>query len=273
MHNELFSIGPFTVYGYGLMIAIGIFAAYCLAEYRARRLGLDDERVFGLTICAVIGGIIGGKVLYYLTVLPQIAADPSLLYRDLMEGFVIYGALIGGFAGIVLYCRRWKMNVPSYLDLALPSVALAQGFGRIGCLLAGCCYGRETDCAFSIVFQNSAYAPNGVPLIPTQIISSVLDFLHFGFLILFAKKWKKGEGQVTGLYFALYSAGRFILEFFRGDLERGNVGALSTSQFIAIFAFISGVVLFFWAGKHGSGASGQAGQSGAAEQEEEDEQS
>ena len=258
MHNELFSIGPFTVYGYGLMIAIGIFSAYCLAEYRARKIGLDDERVFGLTVWAVIGGIAGGKILYYLTILPQIAADPSLLYRDLMEGFVIYGALIGGFIGIVLYCRHWKMNVLSYLDLALPSVALAQGFGRIGCLLAGCCYGQETDSAFCIVFQNSAYAPNGVPLIPTQLISSALDFLHFGLLILFAKRWKKGEGQVAGLYFALYSAGRFILEFFRGDLERGNVGALSTSQFIAIFAFLFGVLLFFWAGKHGGKAAEEA---------------
>lgn len=195
MHNELFSIGPFTVYGYGLMIAIGIFSAYCLAEYRARKIGLDDERVFGLTIWAVIGGIAGGKILYYLTILPQIAADPSLLYRDLMEGFVIYGALIGGFIGIVLYCRHWKMNVLSYLDLALPSVALAQGFGRIGCLLAGCCYGQETDSAFCIVFQNSAYAPNGVPLIPTQIISSALDFLHFGLLILFAKDGRKGKAR------------------------------------------------------------------------------
>ena len=108
----------------------------------------------------------------------------------------------------------------------------------------------------NIVFQNSAYAPNGVPLVPTQIISSVLNFLHFGLLILFAKKWKKGEGQVTGLYFALYSAGRFVLEFFRGDLERGNVGALSTSQFIAIFAFLFGAALFVWAGKRG--AQGQA---------------
>ncbi len=269
MHNELFSIGPFTVYGYGLMIAIGIFAAYCLAEYRARKIGLDAERVFGLTISAVAGGVLGGKILFYLTILPQIAADPSLLYRDLMEGFVIYGALIGGFAGIVLYCRCFKMNVLSYLDLALPSVALAQGFGRLGCLLAGCCYGQETDSAFCIVFQNSAYAPNGVPLVPTQIISSVLNFLHFGLLILFAKKWKKGEGQVAGLYFALYSAGRFILEFFRGDLERGNVGALSTSQFIAIFAFLFGAALFVWAGKQSGESAVEAAGDGAGSGQDE----
>lgn len=249
MHNELLKIGPFTVYGYGLMIAIGIFSAYCLAEYRARKLGLEDEKIFGLTFSAVIGGILGGKILYYITVLPQIIADPSLLYRDLVEGFVIYGALIGGFLGIVVYCRARKMKLLAYLDLALPSVALAQGFGRIGCLLAGCCYGRETRGAFAITFQNSAYAPNGVPLIPTQLISSGLDFLHFAILLWFVKKWKKGDGQVTGLYFMLYSAGRFILEYFRGDLERGSVGVLSTSQFIAIFMFLFGAVFFFGFGR------------------------
>ena len=250
MHNEVLKIGPFTIYGYGLMIAIGIFAAYTLAEYRARRLeGVDDERVFGLTAWAVAGGLAGGKVMYYITILPQIISDPSLLYRDLLEGFVIYGALIGGFVGIWLYCRKWKLNLLSYLDLALPSVALAQGFGRIGCLLAGCCYGMETDSAFCIIFQQSAYAPNGIPLIPTQIISSVLDFAHFAVLIWFVKKWKKKEGQVTGLYFVLYSAGRFILEFFRGDLERGNVGALSTSQFISIFTFAAGIGLLLWLGR------------------------
>lgn len=245
MHNELLKIGPFTVYGYGLMIAIGIFSAYCLAEYRARKIGLDEERVFGMTLWAVIGGILGGKILYFITILPQIFADLSLLYRNLLEGFVIYGALIGGFIGIVLYCRIWKMKLLAYLDLALPSVALAQGFGRIGCLLAGCCYGRETSGAFAITFHESAYAPNGVPLVPTQIISSVLDFLHFFILLYFVKKWKKNDGQVTGLFFMLYSAGRFVLEYFRGDLERGSVGVLSTSQFIAIFMFIFGAVFFF----------------------------
>ncbi len=245
MHNELLKIGPFTVYGYGLMIAIGIFSAYCLAEYRAKKLGLKDELVFGMTIWAVIGGILGGKILYFITILPKILADPSLLYQDLLEGYVIYGALIGGFLAVILYCRRHDMKVLAYLDLTLPSVALAQGFGRIGCLLAGCCYGRETESAFSITFEHSAYAPNGVALIPTQIISSGLDYLHFIILLIFVKKWKKKDGQVTGLYFMLYSAGRFILEYFRGDLERGSVGVLSTSQFIAIFMFLMGAGFFF----------------------------
>ena len=160
MHNELLKIGPFTVYGYGLMIAIGIFSAYCLAEYRAKKIGLKDELIFGMTIWAVLGGILGGKILYFITILPQIFVDPSLLYRDLLEGYVIYGALIGGFLAIVLYCKIRQMRLLAYLDLTLPSVALAQGFGRIGCLLAGCCYGRETDSAFSITFHIPVSAPH-----------------------------------------------------------------------------------------------------------------
>ncbi len=125
----------------------------------------------------------------------------------------------------------------------MPSIALAQGFGRIGCFLSGCCYGLETNCALGIVFHNSEYAPNGVRLIPTQLISSGLDFLHC-FLLLFYAKRKKADGQVAALYLICYSIGRFILEYFRGDLVRGNVGRFSTSQFISIFLFIIGIVFF-----------------------------
>lgn len=250
MHNEIITIGPITIYGYGLMIAIGIFLAYFLAEYRAERIGLDAEAVFGLTCWAVVAGLIGGKVLYYITTLREILADPSLLL-EIADGFVIYGALIGGVLGVVLFCHYKKLNCLSYFDLAVPSVALAQGFGRIGCLLAGCCYGRETDSPLGIVFHTSEYAPNGIALMPTQIISSALNFVHFAILLVFAKKYKKGEGQVAGLFFALYSAGRFFLEFLRGDAERGNVGSLSTSQFIAIFMFAFGCLLFFYLGKRG----------------------
>ena len=127
----------------------------------------------------------------------------------------------------------------------MPSIALAQGIGRIGCLLAGCCYGKETDSFLSITFQNSDFAPNGVTLIPTQIYASLLDFLHFGILLFIARR-KKADGEVAACYLLFYSAGRFILEFFRGDLIRGSVGILSTSQFISIFTGIGGLVMLLW---------------------------
>lgn len=249
MHNELLKLGPVTIYGYGLMIAIGILAAYLTAEYRAKKWGLDSEKIFSLTIWAVIGGILGSKSLYYITQFKEILEDPSFIVRTMTDGFVIYGAIIGGIVGVILFCRKNRVSFLPYFDLAVPSVALAQGFGRLGCYLAGCCYGKETESGFHIIFRSSAYAPNNVPLVPTQLISSGLDFLHYALLLYFAKKWKRGDGQVAGLYLVCYSVGRFLLEFFRGDLERGNVGALSTSQFIAIFMFLFGGVLLFWFGR------------------------
>ncbi|MCI6996907.1 MAG: prolipoprotein diacylglyceryl transferase [Eubacterium sp.] len=241
MKNELFSIGPFTVYGYGLMIAIGILAAYVTAEYRAKKHGLDPDKIFYLVIWAVVGGFAGAKVLYFLTRLKDIMENPRVLL-DLADGFVVYGGIIGGIFSAMAYCKIKKMPFLKYFDLVMPSVALAQGFGRIGCFLAGCCYGRETDSALGIVFHNSSYAPNDVKLLPTQLISSGLDFLLCAVLILLDRK-KKGDGQIAGAYLVLYSIGRFILEFYRGDLIRGNVGALTTSQFIAIFVAMAGVVM------------------------------
>lgn len=241
MKNELFSVGPFTVYGYGLMIAIGIIAAYLTGEYRAKKYKLDADKVFYIVIWAVVGGLLGAKILYMITQIKEIIANPKLLL-DVTDGFVVYGGIIGGILSAMLYCRIKKLPFLKYFDLLIPSVALAQGFGRIGCFLAGCCYGKETQSAIGITFHDSAYAPNGVSLLPTQLISSGLNFLHF-FVLVWLTKRKKGDGQIAGLYLVFYSVGRFILEFFRGDLIRGSVGSLSTSQFIAIFICLAGVIL------------------------------
>lgn len=242
MHNDLFSIGPFTVHTYGLMIAIGILAAYLTARYRAKRLNIDSSRIDLLAVWILLGGILGAKILYWFTQMKNIMQSPAILL-NITEGFVVYGGIIGGILTGYLYCRKKQLACLQYFDLLIPSVALAQGFGRIGCFMAGCCYGIETRGAWGVVFPSSSLAPGGVHLIPTQLISSGLDFLLFAILIFYAKR-KKSDGQVTALYLILYSAGRFILEFFRGDLVRGSVGILSTSQFISIFLFIIGCMLF-----------------------------
>lgn len=244
MKNDLFSIGPFTVHGYGLMMAIAILTAYYMVEYRAKKKGMDYEKVFPLAVWAVAGGLLGAKLLYLLTRLPALIADPSLIVHSLKDGFVVYGSIIGGIIAAWIYCRKSKLDFLEMFDLIVPSVALAQGIGRIGCLLAGCCYGMPVSAKnpIGIVFHTSAYAPNDIPLLPTQIISSLLNFVHFGILMLLSKKLK-ARGQLAGCYLVFYSTGRFILEFFRGDLIRGNVGSLSTSQFISIFMCLAGLFM------------------------------
>lgn len=249
MRNELFSIGPVTIYGYGLMIALGILAAYLTGEYRAEKHGYEKEQIFYFVLYCVLGGFLGSKLLYVITDLDRILKDPSVIF-PLSDGWVVYGGIIGGIVSAILYARIRRLKFLAYFDLLMPSVALAQGFGRVGCFLAGCCYGRETDCSIGVVFPDSAYAPAGVALVPTQLFSAGLNVLHFLILLWFSGR-KKGDGQVGALYLICYSIGRFVLEYFRGDLARGSVGAFSTSQFISFFILAAGIGLWAYCGAKG----------------------
>ena len=231
MHNEILTIGPVTIYGYGLMIGIGVMLAMIIGDKRAKGKGLIGEMVYGLTIAVVILGFASAKVLFIITKWKDFIKDPMAYVSS--EGFVVYGGIIGGIIVAILYCKIKKANGFDYLDLMVPSVAVAQGFGRIGCFLAGCCYGRETTSPLGVVFTHSAFAPNNVRLIPTQLIMSVGDFVIAAILFWYASKPRK-RFQVTILWVLLYSIGRFCVEFLRAD-ERGSVGVLSTSQFIALF--------------------------------------
>ncbi len=227
---------------YGLMIAVGFLAALYLCIRRGKKRGFSEDIFWGIFVCAIIGGVVGSKLLYILIALPQIIKNPSILL-DFRNGFVIYGGILGGLFASYVYLRIKKQKFLPYFDMVMPSVALAQGFGRLGCFFAGCCYGRETDGPFHIVFTHSDFAPNNVPLIPTQLMSSAGDFLISLTLVLFAAKNPK-KGRVGSLYLILYGVGRFVVEFFRGD-PRGSVGVLSTSQAISLVIVAAGVVLFF----------------------------
>lgn len=240
MFNDI-HIGPITLHMYGLMIAVGFIVALLLSISRGKKKGLKEDIFYGIFFCAIIGGFAGSKILYWIVSIPQIIQDPSIFW-DFRNGFVVYGGIIGGILASYLYIRIKKQDFFSYFDAVMPGVAAAQGFGRLGCFFAGCCYGKETDSAFHIVFTHSDFAPNGVPLIPTQLLSSAGDFLIMAALLLISRK-NPSKGRVGALYLIFYGIGRFVIEFFRGDL-RGSVGSLSTSQFISLGIVAIGVIMF-----------------------------
>lgn len=242
MYNELFSIGPVSITVYGLMIIAGYISALALSVRRGVRRNLNEDSIWGIFFCALIGGMAGTKILYYLTILPAIIRDPSLIWRQFTTGHVVYGGIIFGVLTSYIYIRLKREKFLPYFDLVIPAVALAQGIGRIGCFFAGCCYGRETDAWYGIVFRHSTFAPNGVSLIPTQLISAAGDFIIFGLLTFYEKK-DPATGRVSAVYLILYGIGRFLVEFLRNDY-RGSVGILSTSQFISIGIVAAGLVLF-----------------------------
>ena len=243
MHNELLHIGPLTVYGYGFMIAMGVLAAWFVAEQRARKLKLACEHIFYLVVWCAIGGFTSAKILFWITNWREFLQNPRQIIGS--DGFVVYGGIIGGILAAWLYCKVAKLKFIKYFDLVMPSVALAQGFGRIGCFLAGCCYGRETTSRFGVVFPEGGLAPAGVKLIPTQLISSAGDFLIMIVLLLYYRKNKKDgtPGNVGFLYMLLYGVGRFLVEFLRND-NRGGAWMFSTSQWISMVIVAGGIVLY-----------------------------
>lgn len=248
MINDI-HIGPITLHMYGIMIAIGYISAFLISEKRAKKQGLNPDILYGIFWCAVFGGALGSKILYYTVNIRQVIANPSIIF-NFRNGWVVYGGIIGGVFASFLYCRIKKVDFVAYLDLVLPAVAFAQGCGRIGCFFAGCCYGRETESVLGITYSHSNFAPNGVKLIPTQIYSSIGDFAIAFLLMAYARK-KPAKGKVAAGYCVLYSVGRFIIEMFRNDY-RGEYGPLSTSQLISVFILAIGIGMYVWAAKRQS---------------------
>ncbi len=240
MYNDLFSIGPVTIHGYGLMIGIGIVLAFIAGTYLAKKKGIDADELFNLTTISVIGGFACAKVLFCIVEWDSFVKNPLGTLGS--SGFVVYGGIIGGILLCALYCKMKKLPFWKYFDTVLPAVAIAQGFGRIGCFLAGCCYGRETDSFVGIAFHNSKFAPNDVKLIPTQLFSSAGCFIMAAVLFAYSRKERK-DARTGALYLIMYSIGRSVIEYFRNDY-RGAIGILSTSQFISIFILIVGIILF-----------------------------
>lgn len=245
MINDI-HIGPVTLHMYGIMIAIGYVSALLICEKRAKKQGLNTDVLYGIFWCAVIGGALGSKLLYYTVNIKDVIADPSMIL-NFQNGWVVYGGIIGGVFASFLYCKIKKVDFVTYLDLVLPAVAFAQGCGRIGCFFAGCCYGRQTTSALGITYWQSDFAPNGVKLIPTQIYSSIGDFVIAFLLMVYAKK-KPAKGRVAAGYCVLYSIGRFVIEIFRNDY-RGEYGSFSTSQLISVFILVIGITMYVFAGK------------------------
>lgn len=239
MRNDLLSIGPVTIHGYGLMIGIGVLLCIYMGMFRAKRNGLKEEAVLDIALFGLVAGFLGAKLLFLIVEWETLLADPMRVLGS--EGFVVYGGIIAGVLSAILYCRIKKLEFLAYFDLCAPSIALAQGFGRIGCFLAGCCYGRETTSAFGVVFPEGSLAPAGVRLLPTQLLSSAGNFLIMAILLWFYQR-KKRTGDTGFLYMLLYGTGRFFVEFLRND-DRGGIGALSTSQFISIFIVAAAVAL------------------------------
>lgn len=255
MYPVLFKIGPLTVHTYGLLLAIAFLSAIGLAVRRAKREGLDSQKIFDLCFYLVLGAIIGSRILFVVLNYRFYLDNPLQILKLWEGGLVYYGGMLGTLVVGIWYMRRHKLPLWKLADIMAPSVALGQAIGRLGCFMAGCCYGRQTDVAWAVTFSNiNCLAPIGIPLHPAQLYSSALALVVF-LLLLLIYRYRKFMGQVFWSYVVLYSINRFILEFWRSD-ERGFINlftyTLSTSQLISCLAFIGGITMLLVLKKPGA---------------------
>lgn len=253
MHPRLLTTPFFTLYTFGLLLASAYIAAYWWLTREGRREGLDVERLASLGLWAIVGAVLGAKALMIVRALPEYMATPAEIFSlsMLTSAGDFYGGFIGALIASALFFHRHP-GLPFWraADLCGPAIALGQAIGRIGCLMAGDDYGRPTDLPWAVRFTDAdaariGGAPLGVPLHPVQLYESIICLVLFVVLVQLSRR-KRFDGEVILAYTLVYAIARFVLEFFRGDADRGFVfgGLLSTSQFIAVILGPAAFVLW-----------------------------
>lgn len=258
MHPVLFELpffGGLRVYTYGVLVALGFLAGMLWVGKEAKRVGEDPAKATDLVFYVIIAAIIGSRIAYVaISDSAQFFRDPFSFFRIWEGGLVFYGGLIGAVAFAIWYTRRHRLAFWRMADIFAPGVSLGHFFGRLGCLMAGCCHGRPAPdglwCAITFPFDEHGFAPVGVALYPTQLMEAFGNLLVFGLLYVLRTK-KRFDGQVFALYLVFYAALRSGVEFYRGDTIRGFVfgGLMSTSQAVSVVLVLIALGIWLTRGK------------------------
>lgn len=251
MHKIAFEFGPLSVHWYGILVAVGFLAGLWTASRRAARSGLPGEAIADLGFWLLVGAIVGARALYVATFWRDQFADKPIweIFR-LRSGFVFYGGLIGASVAGTLCTRGKKLPFWKVADVLTPSIALGHAFGRLGCLMTGCCYGRKCDWPWAIRFpEGHDTHPLGLaatPVHPTQIYEALLNLgLYAGLAWLYRRK--KFDGQVFAAYLVSYAVVRSLVEFFRGDYPVHYLGGWATPAHLVSFGILAaGLILLWW---------------------------
>ena len=248
MLPKLFQIGDIFLPTYGLLVALAFLAGLWVTVRLSRQLKLPEDKITNLVIYCALAGLAGAKLFMFFF-------DWRVFWNDPREIFTLStlraaGVYQGGFVVAVLvaiwYVKRNGLPILQTCDVFSPGIAIAHAIGRVGCLAAGCCWGRESHVPWAITFNNPqahdmSGTPLGVPVHPTQIYESIANLLIFAFLYWRIRK-THAAGEIFGWYLVLYSIARFLIEFYRVH-EQGTYGGLSLTQWIAIVTLACGAGL------------------------------
>lgn len=252
------------VFGYGLMMFVGIVTGTALAIRNAKQIGLTTDTILDATMWLVVPGVIGGRLFYVIQYRDQVFGGKQGL--DLLKaainlpdgGLVFFGAIIAGFCGFLMYCRKKSLSLLMMGDVILPAVIFGLGFGRIGCFLYGCCYGETCSLPWAVQFpadsipfnalQNLGYLADDatvtVPLHPAQLYSAFNAFF-LGTVLMAYFRVRPFNGSVTALAWLVYPVTRFLLELLRADEATQFGTPFTISQLISIGLLVTGLIYVF----------------------------
>jgi phosphatidylglycerol---prolipoprotein diacylglyceryl transferase len=249
VHPIAFKLGTWPVHWYGVLVAAGFLAGLWTASRRAPRSGLKPDQVGDAGPWMILGAVLGARALYVATYWKdRFAGEPWWeVFMVQKGGLVYYGGLIGASLAVILYCRWRKVPLWKLADVFAPSIALGYVFGRLGCLMNGCCYGRETALPWGLTYPSGSEVCQSVancgPVHPTQIYDSLLSLGLYLFLAWLYQR-KKFDGQVFAAYLICYAVARSLVEYFRGDYGPNHTyGVFTPAQLVSVGILATGIVL------------------------------
>lgn len=246
MHKIAFEAGGLVVHWYGVLVALGFLAGIWTASRRGLLLGVHPDKVVDLGPWLMLGAIVGARTLYVISYWKESFANQPLSEIFMVQhgGLVFYGGLIGASLACIIYARIKQIPLWKFADVLAPSIALGHVFGRMGCLMNGCCYGYATNVPWAIHFPVE-HETHGVGVHPTEIYESFLNFaLYLSLAWLFRRR--KFEGQVFSMYLICYAILRSFVEVYRGDYPKHYLGGVVTpGQLVSVGIFVTGAVLYW----------------------------
>jgi phosphatidylglycerol:prolipoprotein diacylglycerol transferase len=251
VHRIAFELGSVTVTWYGIFLASGFMAGLWTASRRAMRERIHPDTIIDLGPWLLVGAIVGARIFYVVSYWDEsFAGRPwTEIFMVQHGGLVYYGGLIGSSLACILFALLKKLPLWKLADILAPSIALGYFFGRWGCLMNGCCYGRPTTMPWGIQFPPEACAAGNCTypayVHPTQIYDSLLNLCLYGALAWLFRR-KTFDGQVFAVYLICYAVLRSFVELFRGDYTPEHYWlGLTPAQLVSIGIIITGLVLLW----------------------------
>ena len=254
MHPIALQFGSFTIHWYGVLVALGFFLGIWTASRRGVRDGLSAEAILDSGFWLLLGTLVGARALHVLSYWKQnFASQPHPFIEIFMiqkGGLVFYGGFIGASLAVLFYTRAKKIPLWKFADALAPSIALGYFFGRFGCLMTGCCFGKECHVPWAIHFPpghetHPLGLAEGIPVHPTQIYDAFLS-LGLYFFLAWLYRRKKFDGQIFAVYLVCYAVLRSFVEMFRGDYKPQEYFlGLSPGQAMGVFVFSAGIFLYW----------------------------